>query len=231
MIHYVILSERELAKLQQNRENARRRSQQPSHDFAVGVSDTTASCWSTNNETNLDLASHAVEHSSDDFAAMGEIAEHDDATDLHVRTDAHLPELCEGCKKFGDCSGAFMDPFTLFVAAILLEEEHHGTQSMEEHDDVQWQRVHAGDGWELVTESFGVIQMVPHVFEEEPRRIGPEEAADIVSTQMRALRRSYAHASDTSSSDVSGRSSMRSSSDRAPNSQEYEAVRRRFGGV
>ena len=28
----------------------------------------------------------------------------------------HKPELCEACKKFGDCSGFFADPFIAFMA-------------------------------------------------------------------------------------------------------------------
>mmetsp|Transcript_26971 Transcript_26971/g.62898 ORF Transcript_26971/g.62898 Transcript_26971/m.62898 type:complete len:390 (-) Transcript_26971:130-1299(-) len=69
-------------------------------------------------------------------------------------TQEHRSDLCEPCRKWGDCSGWFADPFFVLAAARFLveQEEGHGTK-------VCWEDV--GDGFELTgTHCLGGIRLM-----------------------------------------------------------------------
>lgn len=69
-------------------------------------------------------------------------------------TQEHRPDLCEPCRKWGDCSGWFADPFFVFAAATFLVEQAGGYGS-----HVYWEEGAAG--FELQgTEELGSIQLI-----------------------------------------------------------------------
>lgn len=51
-----------------------------------------------------------------------------------LATQEHRPELCEPCRKWGDCSGWFADPFFVFAAAMFLLDD----EDVDDHD-LSWQ--------------------------------------------------------------------------------------------
>eukprot|EP00928_Gymnodinium_smaydae_P070097 TRINITY_DN54034_c0_g1_i1.p1 TRINITY_DN54034_c0_g1~~TRINITY_DN54034_c0_g1_i1.p1 ORF type:complete len:339 (+),score=45.78 TRINITY_DN54034_c0_g1_i1:91-1017(+) len=57
-------------------------------------------------------------------------------------TQEHRPDLCEPCRKWGDCSGWFADPFFVFAAATFLVEQDGGDSA-----NVHWEN--SADGFEL----------------------------------------------------------------------------------
>lgn len=59
-----------------------------------------------------------------------------------LATQEHRPELCEPCRKWGDCSGWFADPFFVFAAAMFLLDD----EGVDDHD-LSWQET--SDGFEL----------------------------------------------------------------------------------
>merc|ERR1711953_1264106 len=57
-------------------------------------------------------------------------------------TQEHRPDLCEPCRKWGDCSGWFADPFVVFAAVSYLIAEQEGETS--EDMDLEWNDHNAG---------------------------------------------------------------------------------------
>jgi len=69
----------------------------------------------------------------------------------------HRSHLCEACDRYGDCTGAFFDPFTMSMAISM----YTGL------DGVPWQRYHGADIWSAEVSGSNVL-LQPHVF--APRR-------------------------------------------------------------
>jgi len=68
-------------------------------------------------------------------------------------TQEHRPDLCEPCRKWGDCSGWFADPFFVFAAAVLLL-----AQEGDEEPDLGWAA--ADNGFELQgADSLGGVRL------------------------------------------------------------------------
>lgn len=142
VIRMVPLSDHELAKLQQERDAREARQAR--------------SCCSGPKNGYYPTAREY--ENQEPIAAKAELSAHDDKTEMYIRTDFHRPEFCEGCRRYGDCSGAFMDPFVLFAAARLLQEE----SLMEEAFDLEWETLEDG-GLNLVG-GLGDIHLVPHIY-------------------------------------------------------------------
>mmetsp|Transcript_90703 Transcript_90703/g.256959 ORF Transcript_90703/g.256959 Transcript_90703/m.256959 type:complete len:156 (+) Transcript_90703:1-468(+) len=146
-----------------------------------------------------------------------------DAAAPRIRTEQHRSDLCEGCKRYGDCSGFFIEPFEVFAIAKLLSRE--GGSGSDE-DPLEWRHGPGGGGTvELAGSRAGPVRLLPHIYE-EPARISQEEAARIAGAQRITLEHQNAPASRSSRS----RASSSSSQSRTIRSSEDRAMRRHFQG-
>jgi hypothetical protein len=142
-----------------------------------------------------------------------------DQTNLpRIATEQHRSDLCEACKRYGDCGGVFVEPFQVFaIAKILSGGEGPGANSL------QWRE---SDGArELTGFMGGPVRLLPHIYEESAQ-IAPDDAAVIVRTQRDAFIRQNGLPSGASSS----HDSQSISASRSIRTSEDDAMRLHFKG-
>lgn len=132
-----------------------------------------------------------------------------------LSTEVHRSDLCEGCKRYGDCSGFFIEPFLVFAIAKLLMSD------ADDSDDESLGWVEQDGALELSGFRGERVRLLPHIYE-EVAHIAPEEAARLTSQQ----RQSYMHQRGLQSDASSSRSPYPSSGSRTLRSSEDEAFRR-----
>jgi len=90
-----------------------------------------------------------------------------------VATDAHRPDLCEGCRRYGDCAGFFAEPIIAFAVARLL----HPVGSLKWDFTDGFLKLKGGN-------SKYPLRIVPHIGSEgDPAQIDPDEAHRRVEAQ------------------------------------------------
>lgn len=77
----------------------------------------------------------------------------------YAPTGPHLSDLCEACRKFGDCSGIFLEPQQVYLTACLLEK--HNKDCSQRSQGFKWCPV---QGHLELNASFGSVRIQPHVY-------------------------------------------------------------------
>lgn len=98
--------------------------------------------------------------SNEPIAMTGEVTSEVPCEDQYVpriRTEVHRADLCEACRRFGDCSGLFLDPFIVYSCLRLLDPDADA-------EGLQWQEIDGAA--ELTGSSLGRVRLLPHVYEE-----------------------------------------------------------------
>lgn len=157
---------------------------------------------------------------------FGQVSVWDDSVDQagapRIATEQHRSDLCEGCKRYGDCSGFFIEPFQVFAIAKLLLSREDADYS--DDDSLEWREA---DGTvELAGFRSGSLRLLPHIYE-EGAVISQHEAARISNAQRQAFMRERGLPSTSSSSQSV---SDLSSGSRTIRSSEDRAMRQRFQG-
>lgn len=166
-----------------------------------------------------------VPRNNEPVAMLGEVSMLIDGSENRtvvprISTEQHRSDLCEGCKRYADCSGLFIEPFQVFAIAKLLSMDE-GVDP--DDDDLQWRE--ANGAMELVGFTGGPVRLLPHIYEESAH-IPPEEAARITREKRNTFLRQNVPSSLSSRSQTSGSSSQ----SRTIRSSEDQALRRHFQG-
>lgn len=165
------------------------------------------------------------EEEEEEVAIWGELSvfdpEHPQAVPPRIPTKEHYSDLCEGCRRYGDCSGIFMEPFVVLATAKLLEQDDCSSLVSETSEGQQLRWAAAGDGLELASNR-GTVSLVPHLYE-ATARIDPMEARRITHDQRQAFMR------DAGLSSISNSQVSSSSCSRTMRTSEDDDVRRHFG--
>jgi len=87
------------------------------------------------------------------FGAIVTWQVYDDASHSYDERQPHRSHLCEACDRYGNCGGAFFDPFMMSMAIRM----YTGLA------EVQWQRHRGEDLWSAEVNGSNVV-LQPHVF-------------------------------------------------------------------